>query len=58
MQAIDMRYLCKTIGNLSGIPVRIYEDGRLVFYHSMVELPRDPIELFEKEIFRISDHVG
>lgn len=58
MPAIDMRYLCKTIGSLSGIPVRIYEDGQLVFYHSMVELPRDPVELFEKEIFRISDHVG
>lgn len=55
---IDLIYLCKTIGNLSGIPVRIYNDKKMTFYYSLVDLPKDPIAIYENEIFKITDHIG
>ena len=55
---IDLIYLCKTIGNLSGIPIRIYHDKKKTFYYSLVDLPKDPIIIYENEIFNITDHIG
>ena len=55
---IDLIYLCKTIGNLSGIPIRIYNDKKMTFYYSLVDLPKDPITIYENEIFKITDHIG
>ena len=43
MAPIDLPYLCTTIGNLSGVPVRIFEGEQLTFYYSQVYLPRDPM---------------
>ena len=58
MEKIDARYLCTTIGNLSGIPIRIFEGEVQTFYYSMVYLPKDPMLLCREEIFSITDHVG
>ena len=58
MEKIDARYLCTTIGNLSGIPIRIFEGEAQTFYYSMVYLPKDPMLLCREEIFSITDHVG
>lgn len=58
MKKEDLVYLCTVIGNLSGIPVRLYRDGRLCFYHSMVMLPADPVKLSENEISRLTGHVA
>lgn len=55
---IDFFYLCKMIGNLSGIPIRIYHNKRQTFYYSLVNLPQDPIVLYEKEILSIKEHIG
>lgn len=55
---IDLIYLCKTVGNLSGIPIRIYNDEKIIFYYSLVDLPKDPIIIYENEIFKITDHIG
>lgn len=58
MGNVDLEYLCTTIGNLAGIPIRIFEGEAQIFYHSVVYLPRDPMALCRKEIFSITDHVG
>ena len=58
MKKEDLVYLCTVIGNLSGIPVRLYRDGRLCFYHSTVMLPADPVRLAEKEILRLTGRVA
>lgn len=58
MEEIDLRYLCTTIGNLAGIPVRVFEDGVQTFYHSVVFLPKDPMALCRDDIFAITAHVG
>ena len=43
MNDVDLRYLCTTIGNLAGIPIRVFEDGVQTFYHSVIFLPKDPM---------------
>ena len=43
MKMEDIKYLCTIIGNLAGIPIRVYQQGKQVFYHSVVNLPKDPI---------------
>ncbi len=58
MKGLDVQYLCMTIGNLSGVPIRIFEKNELVFYHSQSNLPRDPITAYQEKIFAVHAHVG
>ena len=58
MKNIDLIYLCTVIGNLSGIPIRIYENDKQVFYHSLVQLPKDPLTLYFSDIFAVEAHIG
>ena len=55
---IDLEHLCTVIGNMAGVPIRIYSDKKLIFYHSYVHLPKDPILLCEDTILNITDPVG
>lgn len=55
---IDYDYLCRITANLSGIPVRVYQEETLLCSHSPVSLPRDPILLCWQELWRIREHVG
>ena len=57
MKELDIRYLCTTIGNLSGVPVRIFENDQPVFYYSLSKLPRDPMTAYREEIFSVHAHV-
>ena len=36
MKTEDVEYLCSTIGNLAGIPVRIYSREKMIFYYSLI----------------------
>lgn len=58
MQNIDLQYICTVIGNLAGIPVRIFENDKQIFYYSLIHLPKDPIVVYWDEIKNISNHVG
>ncbi len=58
MAQLDLPYLCTTIGNLSGVPVRIFEGENLTFYYSQTYLPRDPMSAYREEIFGVHAHVG
>ena len=58
MAKIDLEYVCMVIGNLAGMPIRIYENEKQIFYHSVIKLPKDPICVYLDEIFKIRDHVG
>ena len=55
---LDLEYLCTVIGNMAGVPIRIYTDKKLSFYHSFVQLPKDPILLFENKLLEITEPVG
>ena len=58
MKVDDVQYLCTTIGNLAGIPIRIYKNNKQIFYYSIVNLPKDPIVPYEDKILIIPDHIG
>lgn len=58
MKIEDVQYLCTTIGNLAGIPVRIYKNKKPIFYYSLVNLPKDPIVPYEDKILKIPEHIG
>ena len=58
MENLDLQYLITIIGNLSGVPIRLYDGEQLVFLHSLVNLPKDPVELYREDIRRITEHVG
>ena len=55
---IDLEYLCTVIGNMAGVPIRIYTDKKLSFYHSYVHLPKDPISLCEEKLLQITEPIG
>ena len=58
MEHIDLEYLCHVIGNLAGIPVRIYKDKELTFFYSVVDFPADPILPYAKKVFAIKENIG
>lgn len=55
---IDLEYLCTVIGNMAGVPIRIYTDKKQSFYHSFVHLSKDPISLYENTLLEIEESVG
>lgn len=58
MKDLDLQYICTVIGNLSGIPIRIFQNDKQVFYYSLAELPKDPIIVYWDRIRDIPSHVG
>ena len=43
MRTVDLQYLAKSMGMLSGIPVRLFEGGECTFSLFPAPLPRDPL---------------
>ena len=58
MKNLDIPYLCTVIGNLSGVPIRVYDGDTRIFYHALVNLPKDPMALCREEIWKITEPVG
>lgn len=58
MKKYDLKYICISIGNLSGIPVRLYQEQEELLFFSMVRLPRDPMILYKDKILAITDRVS
>ena len=54
----DLEYIVKSMGTLSGIPVRLMQNGDQTDAWFPVKLPKDPFELYRKEILSITAHVG
>ncbi|MBP5312896.1 MAG: helix-turn-helix domain-containing protein [Clostridia bacterium] len=58
MENVDIRYICTTVGNLTGVPVRVYRDGRVDFCYSVVDLPKDPADMYLDNFVSVTDHIG
>lgn len=58
MEHLDLPYLCTVIGNLAGIPIRMFRGKEQVFYHSVVKFPQDPMLAYWEGIWRIKEHMG
>ncbi|MDO4835736.1 MAG: helix-turn-helix domain-containing protein [Clostridia bacterium] len=54
----DLKYIAKSMGTLSGIPARLIENGEQTAVWFPVKLPKDPFELYRKDILSITAHVG
>lgn len=58
MEPYDLQYVAKSVGALSGVPVRLFENGARVFERFPAPLEKDPMTLYEAEIRSIRAHVG
>ena len=58
MKNIDLHYICTVIGNLAGIPIRLFDGELQIFIHTLVKLPKDPMFLYRDEIWNIRGNVG
>ncbi len=58
MKQLDLSYLCGTIGNLCGFPVRVYQGDELILLVDHSGLSYDPIQACKADLFSISRHVG
>ena len=58
MENLDLHYICTTLGNLAGIPIRIFKNRELLYYYDLVRLPKDPLCVYYDEVMAIEDHVG
>ena len=58
MNDLDYNYLCTVIGNLTGVPIRIFRGEKQIFYHALVRLPRDPMTPFRSDILAVGTHIG
>lgn len=58
MKNIDLRYICRVIGNLTGVPIRVYQGENLLLYHSMIHLPKDPMEIYRENIWQATSNVS
>ena len=54
----DLKYICSNLGNLSGIPVRLYKNKEQIFYYSVVKLLKDPFLLSMEAAFKLKDDIS
>ncbi len=55
---IDYTYLCKKIGDMSGVPIRLYQNDQLIYFYSLFELIKDPLCLYKQQIKQVLSEVG
>lgn len=58
MQKVDIKYLATAIGNLAGIPIRVYEGGKLSLFHSLQDFPKDPITPYLDKVLATRERIG
>ena len=57
MKIDDIEYICTNLGNLSGLPVRVFQNEKQIFYYSLVKLSKDPFVVDKDNILRIDNDV-
>ena len=58
IQKEDLAYLCTNLANLSGLPVRMYENGEQTFYYSTISFFKDPFELDKHNALLLTEPVS
>lgn len=48
----ELKYLCRQFSNMFGLTTRIYYKYEQIYYHSIINIDADPIDLCKKEIFK------
>ena len=55
---INLDYILSNIADLAGLPVRIYQNGKLNYFHSIIDFKVDPINAYLDKIAIGNQHVG
>ena len=55
---MNLPYIVKSMGALSGVPVRLYQNGERTYEWFPTKLAKDPMVLYQTEILSIGAHVG
>lgn len=55
MRIDDLKYVCTNLGNLSGIPVRLFQNEKQIFYYSVVKLLKDPFIIDKEPAFKLTN---
>lgn len=50
-------YILNSIANISALPIRLYENNKMINYYSIISFPIDPISLYEEEILKINQNI-
>ena len=58
MKNLDLSYLCRTVGNLCGFPVRLYEGRSEICHVDHSGLAYDPAKPYLVDMFAIPGHIG
>lgn len=58
MKNFDFKYICTSIGNLAGMPIRLYRNGKQIFYYSVIKLPKDPLNAYTDDVLKIDARVS
>ena len=58
MENLDLHYICTMMGNLAGVPIRLYEGSQRTLFSSVVPLPVDPVSVYWEQLRQIQAHVG
>ena len=54
----DYRYITEKTGDMLGVPIRVYEEGKCVYFSSSLPFPKDPVTLHEAKILSLNKNVG
>lgn len=55
---MNYTYLCKKIADMAGVPIRLYEKQKLIYFYSLLQLSKDPLSLYETQVMQIHTEVG
>lgn len=58
MKNFDFKYICTSIGNLAGMPIRLYRNGKQIFNYSVIKLPKDPLNAYTDDVLKIDARVS
>ena len=56
--SFDIGYLCSKMSDMSGLPIRIYQNGIMKHCYAVVPFVKDPIDLHYEELQKYTDHVN
>ena len=55
---INLDYILSNIADLAGLPVRVYQNGKLNYFHSIIDFSVDPINAYLDKIAIGNQHGG
>ncbi|MEG1520643.1 MAG: hypothetical protein RR458_06605, partial [Clostridia bacterium] len=58
MSQFDWEFFCKTLSVSTNLSVRVFKDGELLCYHSILETTPDPFIIHKDEILGKSEAIG